>query len=54
MKADLIKKAEDAKKKAERRIRHLQDDLRYALKKLGPVINIDEPYEAVCSGHRRR
>ncbi|KIO34223.1 hypothetical protein M407DRAFT_64559, partial [Tulasnella calospora MUT 4182] len=47
MKNDLLKKAEDARKKAERRLRHLQDDLRYALKKLGSTINLDEPYEAV-------
>ncbi|KAG8897018.1 hypothetical protein FRB99_008513, partial [Tulasnella sp. 403] len=45
MRNDLIKKAEDARRKAERRLRHLQDDLRYALKKLGSAINIDEPYE---------
>lgn len=47
MKYDLIKKADDARKKAERRLRHLQDDLRYAMKKLGSAINLEEPYEAV-------
>ncbi|VDB84826.1 unnamed protein product [Peniophora sp. CBMAI 1063] len=35
----------EAKKKAERRQRHLQDDLRYALKKLPQPIDVSTPYE---------
>ena len=35
----------EAKKKAERRNRHLQDDLRYALKKLPEPIEITTTYE---------
>lgn len=43
----LEKVARDARKKAERRKRHLMDDLRYAMKKADPPINLEGPYEDV-------
>jgi pre-mRNA-processing factor 40 len=40
-----IKKSADEKRRAERRQRHLQDDLRYALKKLPEPLDINLSYE---------
>ena len=42
-----VKKQQDEKRRHERRQRHLQDDLRYALKKLPDSIDINISYEAV-------
>lgn len=44
-----IKRQADEKRRAERRQRHLQDDLRYALKKLPEPLDINLPYEEVWS-----
>lgn len=45
MHADAVKKAEAEKRRAERKQRHMQDDLRYALKKLPAPIDINMSYE---------
>ncbi|KAG5652053.1 hypothetical protein H0H81_006473 [Sphagnurus paluster] len=42
-----LKKKADEKRRAERRQRHLQDDLRYALKKLPEPLDIALPYEEI-------
>ncbi|KAF9006017.1 hypothetical protein BDQ17DRAFT_1352580 [Cyathus striatus] len=42
-----LKKQADEKRRAERKRRHLQDDLRYALKKLPEPFDISLPYEEV-------
>jgi pre-mRNA-processing factor 40 len=42
-----MKKQIEEKRRAERRQRHLQDDLRYAMKKLPDPIDITLSYEAV-------
>ncbi|KAG6833234.1 hypothetical protein H0H87_009855 [Tephrocybe sp. NHM501043] len=42
-----LKKQAEEKRRAERKQRHLQDDLRYALKKLPEPIDISLPYEEV-------
>ena len=42
-----IKKQSDEKRRAERKQRHLQDDLRYALKKLPDALDISLRYEDV-------
>ena len=42
-----IKKQSDEKRRAERKQRHLQDDLRYALKKLPEPLDISLRYEEV-------
>jgi len=42
-----IKKQADEKRRAERKQRHLQDDLRYALKKLPEPLDISLRYEDV-------
>ena len=47
MVTEAIKQQADEKRRAERRQRHLQDDLRYALKKLPEPIVINLPYEDV-------
>lgn len=47
MVTEAIKQQADEKRRAERRQRHLQDDLRYALKKLPEPIDINLPYEDV-------
>ena len=47
MLADAIKKQEYDKKRAERKQRHLQEDLRYAMKKLDEPINVNATYEEV-------
>ena len=44
---EAIKQQADEKRRAERRQRHLQDDLRYALKKLPEPIDVNLPYEDV-------
>lgn len=44
-----VKKKADEKRRAERKQRHLQDDLRYAIKKLPEPIDITLPYEEVVS-----
>jgi len=46
---ELNKQAADARRRAERKQRHLQDDLRYALKKLGSAIDVNMPYEDVSA-----
>lgn len=45
---EAVRRQADEKRRAERRQRHLQDDLRYALKKLPEPIDINLPYEEVC------
>ena len=45
MHMDAVKKAETEKRRAERKQRHMQDDLRYALKKLPNAIAISMSYE---------
>ncbi|TFK39920.1 hypothetical protein BDQ12DRAFT_628985 [Crucibulum laeve] len=42
-----LKKQADEKRRAERKQRHLQDDLRYALKKLPEPFDLSLPYEEV-------
>ncbi|KAG2011639.1 pre-mRNA-processing protein prp40 [Coprinopsis cinerea AmutBmut pab1-1] len=42
-----LKKQAEEKRKAERRLRHLQDDLRYAMKKLPEPLDINLPYEEI-------
>lgn len=42
---DVVKKAEAEKRRAERKQRHMQDDLRYALKKLPNPIDVNISYE---------
>jgi hypothetical protein len=42
-----LKKHADEKRRVERKHRHLQDDLRYALKKLAEPLDINMSYEAV-------
>ena len=43
----VLKQATDEKRRAERKLRHLQDDLRYALKKLPEPLDVNLPYEEV-------
>ena len=43
-----MKQQADDKRRAERRQRHLQDDFRYALKKLTDPLDINLSYEEVC------
>lgn len=43
----LEREASDKKRRAERKRRHLIDDLRYAMKKAEPPIDLDGTYEAV-------
>jgi pre-mRNA-processing factor 40 len=47
MKSIALKKQADEKRRAERKQRHLQDDLRYALKKLPEPLDISLSYEEV-------
>ena len=47
MHESVIKQHADEKRRAERKLRHLQDDLRYALKKLPEPLDINLPYEEV-------
>lgn len=47
MKAAAVKKQADERRRAERKQRHLQDDLRYALKKLPEPLDISLSYEDV-------
>ena len=42
-----MKQAADEKRRGERKLRHLQDDLRYALKKLPEPLDINLSYEEV-------
>ncbi|TFK26219.1 hypothetical protein FA15DRAFT_667713 [Coprinopsis marcescibilis] len=42
-----LKKQADEKRRAERKLRHLQDDLRYAMKKLPEPLDITLPYEEI-------
>lgn len=46
-----VKQQADEKRRAERRQRHLQDDLRYALKKLPDPLDVNLPYEEVSCPH---
>ena len=43
----VLKQAADEKRRAERKLRHLQDDLRYALKKLPEPLDVNMSYEDV-------
>ena len=47
MHEDAIKKLEAEKRRSERKQRHMQDDLRYALKKLAEPIDVNMTYEDV-------
>lgn len=47
MRDQALKQQADEKRRAERKLRHLQDDLRYALRKLPEPIDINLPYEDV-------
>ena len=49
-----IKKQSDEKRRAERKQRHLQDDLRYALKKLPEPLDISLQYEGVSTNSLSR
>jgi pre-mRNA-processing factor 40 len=42
-----LKKQADERRRAERKLRHLQDDLRYALKKLPEPLDIALQFEEV-------
>ncbi len=42
-----VKKQADEKRRAERKQRHLQDDLRYAMKKMQGVLDVGMKYEEV-------
>jgi len=42
-----VKKQADEKRRAERKQRHLQDDLRYAMKKMQDVLDVGMKYEEV-------
>lgn len=46
-----MKQQADERRRAERRQRHLQDDLRYALKKLPDLLDVNLPYEEVSPPH---
>lgn len=54
----LEREAADKKRRAERKRRHLIDDLRYGMKKAEPPIDLEGSYEAVSlrgfGGKRRR
>lgn len=43
----VLKQHADEKRRAERKLRHLQDDLRYALKKLPEPLDVNLSYEEV-------
>lgn len=43
----VLKQAADEKRRGERKLRHLQDDLRYALKKLPETLDVNLSYEEV-------
>jgi hypothetical protein len=43
----ILKQQADEKRRAERRARHMQDDLRYAMKKLSEPLDINLGYEEV-------
>jgi hypothetical protein len=47
----ILKQQADEKRRAERRARHMQDDLRYALKKLPEPFDVNLGYEDVRSVH---
>ncbi|KZT56902.1 hypothetical protein CALCODRAFT_496911 [Calocera cornea HHB12733] len=40
-----LRRHADEKRRAERKVRHMQDDLRYALKKMDPPLDLDWTYE---------
>jgi pre-mRNA-processing factor 40 len=44
----ILKQQADEKRRAERRARHMQDDLRYAIKKLPDPLDFSLGYEEVC------
>jgi pre-mRNA-processing factor 40 len=44
-----VKKRADEKRRAERKLRHLQDDLRYAFKKLSEPLDISLSYEQIVA-----
>ena len=43
----VLKQAADEKRRGERKLRHLQDDLRYALKKLPEPLDVNMSYDEV-------
>ena len=43
----MVKKKADEKRRAERKQRHLQDDLRYAMRKLSEPLDITLSYDQV-------
>jgi len=43
----VLKQTADEKRRGERKLRHLQDDLRYALKKLPEPLDVNLSYEEV-------
>jgi hypothetical protein len=49
-----LKKQADEKRRQERKMRHLQDDLRYAMKKLPEPLDISLSYEEVSAIHSKR
>lgn len=47
-----MKKQADEKRRAERKQRHAQDDLRYAMRKLQEPLDINLSYEEVCPSYK--
>ncbi len=48
----ILKQQADEKRRAERRARHMQDDLRYAMKKLPEPLDISLGYDEVRVSYR--
>lgn len=48
MHEEALKRQADERRRAERKLRHMQDDLRYAMKKLADPIDVNMAYEEVC------
>lgn len=48
MHEEAFKRQADERRRAERKLRHMQDDLRYAMKKLADPIDVNMGYEEVC------
>lgn len=50
MHEEALKRQADERRRAERKLRHMQDDLRYAMKKLADPIDVNMGYDEVsCS-----
>lgn len=47
MHEEALKRQADERRRAERKLRHMQDDLRYAMKKLADPIDVNMGYEEV-------